>query len=371
MKEIHLGRVLMDNRHKRGITQDELAEYIGVSKPAVSKWETGTTYPDITLLPQLASFFNISIDELMGYEPQMTKEDIRKLHHQLSIDFSSRPFNEVLNHCREIIRKYYSCFPLLYQIGALLVNHSMLAKETGKTVEILEEAKELFVRVKTESEDIELAKQALMMEAVCLLSLGKPDEVLDLLSPVETPLTFPESLLASAYQMTGKTKQALSILQTGIYQQIVGLLNQLTAYLGLCLDDPEGFEEAYQRTLAIAEAFQIKTLHPSILMPFYITAAQGYMSFGNREKALDLLEEYEKLVTGNIYPLRLHGDRFFNLLDDWLENTLALGSDLPRDEKLIRQSMTEAVSNNPAFAAFENEPRFQNLINRLKKNEEG
>lgn len=41
MKEINLGRVLIENRHKRGITQEELAEYIGVSKAAVSKWEIG------------------------------------------------------------------------------------------------------------------------------------------------------------------------------------------------------------------------------------------------------------------------------------------------------------------------------------------
>lgn len=54
MKEINLGHILIENRHKRGITQDELASYIGVSKAAVSKWETGTTYPDITLLPQLS-----------------------------------------------------------------------------------------------------------------------------------------------------------------------------------------------------------------------------------------------------------------------------------------------------------------------------
>ena len=44
MKEINLGRILIENRHKRGITQEELASYLGVSKAAVSKWETETTY---------------------------------------------------------------------------------------------------------------------------------------------------------------------------------------------------------------------------------------------------------------------------------------------------------------------------------------
>lgn len=44
MKEINLGRVLIENRRKRGITQEELAEYIGVSKAAVSKWEIGLSH---------------------------------------------------------------------------------------------------------------------------------------------------------------------------------------------------------------------------------------------------------------------------------------------------------------------------------------
>ena len=44
MKEINLGRVLIENRRKRGITQEELAEYIGVSKAAVSKWEIGVSH---------------------------------------------------------------------------------------------------------------------------------------------------------------------------------------------------------------------------------------------------------------------------------------------------------------------------------------
>lgn len=44
MKKINLSRVLVENRHKRGLTQDDLAAYMGVSKTAVSKWETGTCF---------------------------------------------------------------------------------------------------------------------------------------------------------------------------------------------------------------------------------------------------------------------------------------------------------------------------------------
>lgn len=97
MKEINIGRVLIKNRHKRGITQDELANHLGVSKGAVSKWETGSSLPDILLLPQLASYFDISIDELIGYQPQMEQEDIKELYIRLSKDFSVLSFDEVLS----------------------------------------------------------------------------------------------------------------------------------------------------------------------------------------------------------------------------------------------------------------------------------
>ena len=56
MKEINIARAIVSRRKEKGITQDELASYIGVSKASVSKWETGQSYPDITFLPQLAAF---------------------------------------------------------------------------------------------------------------------------------------------------------------------------------------------------------------------------------------------------------------------------------------------------------------------------
>ena len=146
MKEINLGRILIENRHKRGITQEELAEYIGVSKAAVSKWEIGMTYPDISLLPRLASYFNISIDELMGYKPQMDTADIRKWYSRLAKEFAEGPFEDALEHCRELAKKYCACDPLLFHIGSLLVNHAMLAGTQERSSHVLEEAKAMFWR---------------------------------------------------------------------------------------------------------------------------------------------------------------------------------------------------------------------------------
>lgn len=56
-------------RKKKGITQEELAGKLKVTNQSVSKWESGQCCPDIQLLPELASFFEVSIDELLGYRP--------------------------------------------------------------------------------------------------------------------------------------------------------------------------------------------------------------------------------------------------------------------------------------------------------------
>jgi transcriptional regulator with XRE-family HTH domain len=56
-------------RKEKGSTQAELAEFLGVSFQSVSKWENGTTMPDITFLPNLAEYFEISVDELLGLKP--------------------------------------------------------------------------------------------------------------------------------------------------------------------------------------------------------------------------------------------------------------------------------------------------------------
>lgn len=73
MWEFNMGAVIQQKRKEKELTQEELARLMGVSKSSVSKWETGQTYPDIYLLPELATFFNISIDSLMAYKPQLDK----------------------------------------------------------------------------------------------------------------------------------------------------------------------------------------------------------------------------------------------------------------------------------------------------------
>lgn len=65
---MNIGRKIKELRTARNLSQEKLAEYFDITSQAVSKWENGTAYPDITYLPSLAAFFDITVDELLDFD---------------------------------------------------------------------------------------------------------------------------------------------------------------------------------------------------------------------------------------------------------------------------------------------------------------
>lgn len=118
------------------------------------------------------------------------------------------PFDDVLAECLETAKKYYSCYPLLFQLGTLLINHAAQASHSEQVTQIMEKALEWCHRVRTEADEPNLQKESLLMESFCLLQLQRPSEVIDILEPVEMLAGSPEPLLASAYRMTGNDQEA-------------------------------------------------------------------------------------------------------------------------------------------------------------------
>ena len=77
MKKQTLGMMISTLRKEKGMTQLELAEKMGVTDKAVSKWERDLSFPDINSIPKLAEIFEVSVDELMQVKTE-TKENIGK-----------------------------------------------------------------------------------------------------------------------------------------------------------------------------------------------------------------------------------------------------------------------------------------------------
>jgi hypothetical protein len=91
-----------------------------------------------------------------------------------------------------------------------------------------------------------------------------------------------------------------------------------------------------------------------------------YSLQGNIENSLDMLQKYADICTKGFFPCSLHGDSFFDAIDGWLRD-FDLGTDAPRNEKVIKESMLQVVSSNPAFAALAEQPRYKSILERLKQ----
>jgi transcriptional regulator with XRE-family HTH domain len=372
MKAINIGKVLINKRKEHGLTQDDLARFIGVSKASVSKWETGTSYPDVVFLPQLAAYFGISLDQLMGYEPQMNAEDLRSLYAELVREFATKPYQEVRLHCLTIARKYYSCFPLLYQIALLLLNYSPTADDPTLTTneETIREAKTLLERVKLLSDNIELKQLALQAEAMCEMMLDRPDHVIALLAKESRVFMQPSigTLLSLSYEKKGALSEAKIALQESLFDSVVILFFDLISYLSIFTADADTFEETYRRAVALDDIFHFQTLFPMAILSFYMTAAEGYMTLGKTDRSLLMLEHYVEAATGDLFPLTPKADHFFTLLDRVTEKQLKssplIMPKIPLDNHSIKQSIVQGI-NNPLFTPLSSLPRYQKLVQKL------
>ena len=80
-------------RKAKGLTQEKVAEYLGVSAQSVSRWELSICYPDLELLPPIANFFGVSVDSLLSNDMDSKKRDraiFREMHNRMDPDTPER-----------------------------------------------------------------------------------------------------------------------------------------------------------------------------------------------------------------------------------------------------------------------------------------
>ncbi|MGN1346745.1 MAG: helix-turn-helix transcriptional regulator [Eubacteriales bacterium] len=100
-------------RLEKGLTQEQLAEKMGVSYQAVSRWETGVTYPDIELLPSLAELFEVSLEKLMGVTRQERAEASTEYYKKLN---ATSDHAERLKLLHEIHREFPNDMTIVWNL---------------------------------------------------------------------------------------------------------------------------------------------------------------------------------------------------------------------------------------------------------------
>lgn len=362
MDNFQFSTVFANRRKELNLTQAQIAEYVGVSRAAVSKWEKGQSYPDITLLPKLAKFFNTSIDALLGYKPQMTKEQIKQTYLQLSKKFSEKPFEEVENEIESLLKEYYACFPFVLKMAQLYINYLTKSPDREKT---LTRIVQLCTQVKTHSEDLSLIREARVFEAMSYLQLGKAEEVLELLgSEIENPLDT-NNLVASAYQMLGNMQKAKEIIQVSYYQNLLQLISYATISMVMELENGDYVEETITKIRQLIELYDVETLNFNTCLIFYYKAAVAYCLKGRLEEAMEMLRKYVKLCTTIPFPIKIQGNAYFYLVTDWMEQVSHIGLDAPRDEQSIKKDLVLLLLREPIFAPLKENKEFRAMLVNL------
>ena len=117
---MQIGEVIRKYRKEAGITQEEMAKRLGVTTPAVNKWENNNTQPDIALLSPIARLLNITTDTLLSFREELTAEEIEKAIRQIDHDLNEKDYAEVFSIARKIIEEYPNCFVFIWQAAVIL-----------------------------------------------------------------------------------------------------------------------------------------------------------------------------------------------------------------------------------------------------------
>lgn len=117
---ICLGENIRRLRVAKGITQEQFGYELGVSAQAVSRWENSATYPDITMLPMIADFFDVTLDELMGRGQELDVCEREAFFKRIHDMYDRGEISEVLDAYDKIIRKHPNDAYLLHGKATIL-----------------------------------------------------------------------------------------------------------------------------------------------------------------------------------------------------------------------------------------------------------
>ena len=366
MKNMSLANVIMAMRREKGVTQDELAIHTGVSKGSVSKWENGNTLPDIMLLPIIAEYFGITIDQLMNHSPQLSEAEIVKIYTYLTEDFSNRPFEAVIAECDTVVKRHYTCFSLVRYVALLYINHAGMAESDERKAEIFQKSISLCEHILQNCRDSNLLQQAANFQAMSYMHIGKPEKVLEsLCDENKMPLQYgagSSALVSQAHQLLGDMTKANEVEQIELYQNIMTAFDGLLSYLRLNLADYETAKSVYDRAEKVAEIFNMRGLNPNNMAILYTFGAHMYNAAGESEKTLETLEKYVDVCMNGFFPVAARGDEFFNSVDILLGGQYAP----PRNDAIIKESMLNDGILDPAFSALHDREEFKNLVQKMR-----
>ena len=105
-----INEIIRERRLAKGFTQEQIANYLGVSAPAVNKWEKGTSYPDIILLPALARLLDTDLNTLLSFQDDLSEKEVVLFMNEVSETIDKNGFEAGYLLLSRILSTFRSCY---------------------------------------------------------------------------------------------------------------------------------------------------------------------------------------------------------------------------------------------------------------------
>lgn len=353
-RELKLGAKIAALRKAKGLTQGQLAEALGVSPAAVSKWETGSSYPDLALLCPLARALDTDPDQLLGYEETLSEEQIAAQISQVMDVARAKGAVEAEGRLEKLLHRYPSCTALQYNAAAVYTVFSLLSSaaspaEAGRWKErryrLLQDVRGKGTGVYWQAAVSQLASLA--------AAEGKTEEAEALLQELPEQTTDPTLCRTQLYLARGETGKARETVQKRLYTLVCQVQSCLMQLLSEALTPDTG------RALEICEICRQTEelfgcgsgLSGGLFLELYLRSGQP-------EKALACLSQYVNVITGPAKPPK---PLLFSPALDTEPGGRAAST------KEIRRLFLRGLQEEEAFAPFRESEVYRAAVKKLEE----
>lgn len=345
MYEDTIARTIRRLRRDQGLTQEEVAQALGVSAPAVSKWETGATLPDLTLLAPLARLLGTDLNDLMAFDQAMDRQALSDFLTKLSTTIAAQGIDAGVALARAQLRQYPRDGTLALNLalcleGGLLLRGEAVPQDLAHWLETL-------CRQAAQWGDPATAAQATVLLFDKAMDRGDHAQAAERLEELPPqPLYRREALQARLAQAQGDRAKAGELLEGQLLQEVSAVQATLLSLMELAAQEgrQEDLTLLAQRAGALGEDFD--------LSPYAAWSVRLQLAClrADREGGITALEHLlsalETPWPGGSSPFRRYLDR----------QSLDFGS--------LRAGLLNSLANptDDTLAFLRDDPRFQALL---------
>ena len=253
--EIKLADNIRTFRKQRSLTQEQLAEVLGVTVGAVYKWEAKLSVPELRLIMEMADFFDTSVDVLLGYEMKDNRQaaTILRLKKYLN-DKAYIGVSGGIDEAEKALKKYPNSFEIVYTCAFLYQVSGMERADKEKLRRALElfEHSRLLLDQNTDPTISELTMYGHMAEIY--ISLGEDEQAVELLKKNNSGGIYNDLIGLTLASSCKRPDEALPFLSEALLHGVVSIFRSVMGYLNVFFEKKD-FEAARGNTALVNDCF--------------------------------------------------------------------------------------------------------------------